>query len=101
MSKQELTMHEKKTLINFINGRVIEVSELTSYRYSSHGDQNFSRFADEDEEYWDLEEEYAAQGAEAIEFIEHDGLWEWTQIEDSKKELAIKFIQEETGCFRC
>lgn len=99
MNKQELTTFEKKKLIKFINGRAINVEDLSSYRNHGHPSQNFARFAEPDDEEWDLDEEYAAQGIEAIDCIEHDGLWEWTQIEDSKQEQAIAFIKKETGCF--
>lgn len=98
MNKQELMMFEKKKLIKFINGRIIDVTELNSYVNHGHPSQDFARFAEPDDEEWDLDEEYAAQGREAIDCIEHDGLWEWTNIDDSKKAKAIEFIREETGC---
>ena len=92
-----LTVFEKKRLIKFINERVINVENLVSYRNHGHPSQNFARFVEPDDEEWDLDEEYMEQGKEAIDCIEHDGLWEWTRIDDSKQQEAIDFIKEETG----
>lgn len=93
-----LNAFEKKKIIDFIEHQYVDVSELNSYKNYGHPAQNFARFAEPDEEDWDLDEEYAKQGESAIECIEHDGLWEYTQIDDSKQEEAIDFIRNETNC---
>ena len=93
-----LTAFEKHKLKDFINKQVVDVQELPSYRNHGHPDQNFARFAEPDDEDWDIDEEYQKQGEEAIELIKNDGLWEWTNINDKKQSEAIEFIKKETNC---
>ena len=90
-----LNIEQKKRILKFIEDRDVDVTELESYKNYGHPDQNFARFAEPDEEDWDLDEEYARKCDEAIEYIEHDGCFEWLDIPDEQKDEVIDFIQEE------
>lgn len=93
-----LSAKKKNKLKEFINNQAIDVTELDSYVNHGHPDQNFARFPEPDDEDWDTDEEYRKMGEQAIEKIEGDGLYEWTDIDDRFKDEAIAYIREETDC---
>lgn len=81
----------KQMLEEFINNQVIDVQELESYHCHRHN-QNFARFAEPDDEDWNVDEEWNAQCEQAIQKIKDDGLWEWTNIPDKYQKEAIEYI---------
>lgn len=91
-----LNAKQKNKLKEFINNQVVDVTELDSYVNNGHPDQNISRFNEPDDEEWDTDEEYRKMGEQAIEKIEGDGLYEWTDIDDRFKDEAIAYIEKET-----
>ena len=84
----------RKMLIDFIQEQVVDVQELDSYRCHKHK-QDFARFAEPDDEDWDEKEEWNAKCRMAVDKINDDGLWEWTNVPDQYKEQAINFIEEQ------
>ena len=84
----------RKMLIDFIQEQVVDVQELDSYRCHKHK-QDFARFAEPDDEYWDEKEEWNAKCRMAVDKTNDDGLWEWTNVPDQYKEQAINFIEEQ------
>jgi len=84
----------RQMLIDFIQEQDVDVQELDSYT-CHRNNQNFARFAEPDDEDWDEREEWNAKCRMAVDKINDDGLWEWTNVPDQYKEQAINFIEEQ------
>ena len=91
-----LNAYLKHKLLDFVNSRVIDVCELKSFTCWGHN-QGMDRFAEPDDVDWDMAEEFRVKAEEAIDCIENDGLWEWTNIPESFKNDAVSFIKQEAG----
>ena len=84
----------RQMLDDFINNQSIDVEELDSYKRYRHN-QNFARFAEPDDEDWDENEEWNKKCEQAIEKINQDGLWEWTNVPDQYTNEAIEYIRKQ------
>lgn len=65
----------------------VDVQSLETYKNYGHPPQNFARFAEPDDEEWDEDEYYAAQLRQAIEYINADGLFEYTNITEDEEPI--------------
>lgn len=86
----------KDKLIEFIDRIEVDVTSLDSYR-ESQASQDFSRFREPADEYWDEEEEYAARLQKAREYLEYDGVYDSLDIPNAEhlKGDCIKWIDKE------
>lgn len=83
----------RQMIDDFIQEQEIDVQELNSY-HCYKDNQGFDRFAEPDDEDWDVNEEWNAQCEQAIKKIKDDGLWEMTNVPDRYQEEAIEYIKD-------
>lgn len=90
----QLDAKVRQEVVDFIENEEIEVETLSSYRNRGSAPQDFSRFAEPEDVYWDEDEEFEAKCQKVIDYIENDGPSAYFDIDDDLAEELIAAIED-------